>query len=63
MTLALEINPAIAVCPQSVLLNRGLTTVGHLANLTESDVTSLPIKPPKLEVMVKVLKQFDKAIR
>ena len=56
-------SPSLLPALVSVLRSRGLSSVGHLANLTEHDVNSLPIRSPKLTVMLEVLKKYDKSIR
>ncbi|XP_018008797.1 telomere-associated protein RIF1 [Hyalella azteca] len=52
-------SPSLICSLEAVLRHRGLTSVGHVASLTEGDLTSLPIKPPKLQNTVAALKLFE----
>ncbi|XP_063841332.1 telomere-associated protein RIF1-like isoform X1 [Scylla paramamosain] len=44
----------------SSLENMGVTTVGQLCKLSEWDISSLPIKPPKATNLRRVLKEYEK---
>ncbi|XP_045136496.1 LOW QUALITY PROTEIN: telomere-associated protein RIF1-like [Portunus trituberculatus] len=44
----------------SSLENMGVTTVGQLCKLSEWDINSLPIKPPKTTNLRRVLKEYEK---
>ena len=39
------------------LISQGITTVGQMARLTESDIDLLPIKAPKLSTTLKAFKK------